>query len=451
MGKYLKEFENHSSYSQFTQTEDFILPNVSHCDLQNDVHYNPSGIKVSGKITVPSRLLEIQSSSGEIPPARSNLLRGTEYQYDCYGLNKGLKQDLPTITYNDQNHTPLKYLSNYTEKRTVIDSVDGKEYKIIEFKLKYIPVDASGNPFSDFSEQYNGQTYYYSSIFPNSYTEEGRVDSNGILQMGSYDYDENNNLVFTQTSFIKSTIQNLNVCHSVYNSNTGQYTTVYETIDINTIRCTQGEEVYQFTPLETEVYNGDFTFEEGTWHYMIIPFPNYPSATYLKNVFMSIKIDDQELDLDNLSNENGCVTLENGEHSIEYRLNPAGFDGYLQPKLFEGVPIENLRLDKRIKGMYYQYSNNDWHTAFDNCALLGTDEETIKRIFNLKLFNPSNETLDPSNETSLEPIIFECEFEDENDILSTDNVSDFMYFAIFNDVVGMHSCINESGGGGLAQ
>lgn len=438
MGKYLKEFENHSSYSDFTQTEDFILPNVSHCDLQNDVHYNPSGIKVSGKITVPSRLLEIKGGS-DVVPVRSNLLKGTQYNYDCYGLNKGLTQDNPTITYNDQNHTPLKYLTDYTETGTVTDSIDGKEYRIIKFKLEYIPVDASGNLFSNYSEQYNGQTYYYSSVYPNSFTEEGRVDSDGILQMGYYDYDENNNLVFTQTSFVKSTIQNLNVSHAIYNSSTGQYTTVYETIDINTIRCTQGEEVYQYTPLETEIYNGDLIFEEGIQHYMIIPLPNYPSVSALKNIFMSIKIDDQELDLDNLFNENGFVTLENGEHSIEYRLNPTGFDGYLQPKLFEGVPIENLRLDKRIKGMYYVYSNYDWHTAFDSCALLGTDEETIKRIFNLKPF-------DPSNETSLEPIIFECEFGDENDKLSSGHVFDFMYFAIFNDVVGMHSCVSEGGG-----
>lgn len=443
MGKYLKEFENHSSYNQFTQTEDFILPNVSHCDLQNDVHYNPSGIKVSGKITVPSRLLEIQGGSDEIQPARSNLLRGTQYNYDCYGLNKGLVQDNPTITYNDQNNIPLKYLTEYTETGTITDSVDGKEYRIIKFKLEYIPVDASGNPFSNFSEQYNGQTYYYDSVLPDQSYIYGRLDSNGILQIGQYDQGENDNLIFTQTPFIKSTIQSLNVCHSVYNSSTGQYTTVYETIDINTIRCTQGEEVYEYTPLETEVYNGDLIFEEGIQHYMIIPFPNYPSATALKNIFMSIKIDNQELDLDNLFNENGFVTLENGEHSIEYRLNPTGFDGYLQPKLFEGVPIENLRLDKRIRGIYYQYSDSDWHTAFDSCALLGTDEETIKRIFNLKPFDPSNETL-------LEPIIFECEFGNESNKLSSGNVFDFMYFAIFNDVVGMHSCVNESGGGGLA-
>ena len=42
MGKYLKLFETHSQYTAFTQTEDFILPNVSYCKDQTDiVHYNP--------------------------------------------------------------------------------------------------------------------------------------------------------------------------------------------------------------------------------------------------------------------------------------------------------------------------------------------------------------------------------------------------------------------------
>ena len=41
MGKYLKLFDTHSEYETFKQTEDFILPNVSHCITENHVHYNP--------------------------------------------------------------------------------------------------------------------------------------------------------------------------------------------------------------------------------------------------------------------------------------------------------------------------------------------------------------------------------------------------------------------------
>lgn len=42
MGKYLKLFNVHSDYEAFTQTEDFIFPNVSFClDQTNIVHFNP--------------------------------------------------------------------------------------------------------------------------------------------------------------------------------------------------------------------------------------------------------------------------------------------------------------------------------------------------------------------------------------------------------------------------
>lgn len=41
MAKHLKLFETHAQYAAFTQTEDFVLPNVSHCIEEQDVHYNP--------------------------------------------------------------------------------------------------------------------------------------------------------------------------------------------------------------------------------------------------------------------------------------------------------------------------------------------------------------------------------------------------------------------------
>ena len=41
MAKYLKLFNNHEDYLNFKKTTDFILPNVSHCVQENEVHYNP--------------------------------------------------------------------------------------------------------------------------------------------------------------------------------------------------------------------------------------------------------------------------------------------------------------------------------------------------------------------------------------------------------------------------
>jgi hypothetical protein len=39
--KYLKKFQNHNAYGAFTQTGEFLKPNVSLCVQENEVHYNP--------------------------------------------------------------------------------------------------------------------------------------------------------------------------------------------------------------------------------------------------------------------------------------------------------------------------------------------------------------------------------------------------------------------------
>ena len=39
--KYLKKFDTHSDYATFTGGTDFILPNVSYCVNENEVHYSP--------------------------------------------------------------------------------------------------------------------------------------------------------------------------------------------------------------------------------------------------------------------------------------------------------------------------------------------------------------------------------------------------------------------------
>ena len=42
MAIYLKEFSTHSEYEQYINGSDAILPNVSICTTEGDVHYNPS-------------------------------------------------------------------------------------------------------------------------------------------------------------------------------------------------------------------------------------------------------------------------------------------------------------------------------------------------------------------------------------------------------------------------
>lgn len=39
--KYIKEFSNHAAYTAYTASTEFATPNVSYCNQENEVHYNP--------------------------------------------------------------------------------------------------------------------------------------------------------------------------------------------------------------------------------------------------------------------------------------------------------------------------------------------------------------------------------------------------------------------------
>lgn len=41
MRKFIKAFENHNQYEAFTGTSEFVLPNVSFCENEDEMHYNP--------------------------------------------------------------------------------------------------------------------------------------------------------------------------------------------------------------------------------------------------------------------------------------------------------------------------------------------------------------------------------------------------------------------------
>lgn len=48
MGKYLKKFENHSNYETYINDDTTkILPNVSYCINEKDIHFNPKPINYS--------------------------------------------------------------------------------------------------------------------------------------------------------------------------------------------------------------------------------------------------------------------------------------------------------------------------------------------------------------------------------------------------------------------
>ena len=53
MGKYLKEFATYAEYQTYINGNTFVLPNVSLCDVENEMHYNPTN-EVVAKFNVTS-------------------------------------------------------------------------------------------------------------------------------------------------------------------------------------------------------------------------------------------------------------------------------------------------------------------------------------------------------------------------------------------------------------
>ena len=70
MGKYLKKFGTHTEYETYIEGENVILPNVSYCDDNKDVHYNPIPPKATVRLTFtvsePSK--ERISIAGDLSP-----------------------------------------------------------------------------------------------------------------------------------------------------------------------------------------------------------------------------------------------------------------------------------------------------------------------------------------------------------------------------------------------
>lgn len=115
MGKYLKEFENHSAYETFTGTSEFILPNVSTCINENDVHYNPYVEPVETRLVCVYNVTQAEIDEGE--GGAEIALMHSSYGPDVLASMEvdGVELQEITSTYRFQtagNHT-VKYTLEY--------------------------------------------------------------------------------------------------------------------------------------------------------------------------------------------------------------------------------------------------------------------------------------------------------------------------------------------------
>ena len=70
MSKYLKLFENHTQYEEYKNSGTMVLPNVSHCKQEVEVHYNPilpkATVRLTFTVSEPSK--ERISIAGNLSP-----------------------------------------------------------------------------------------------------------------------------------------------------------------------------------------------------------------------------------------------------------------------------------------------------------------------------------------------------------------------------------------------
>lgn len=114
MAKYLKLFENHLQYESFTQTEEFIKPNVSHCIAENEVHYNPYIQYEKIDLGLPSGNLWSSCNVGSKYPWENGL-------YFAWGETQGYTAEqivgdaLPHKDFSKEDYTgPTTQLSTLT-------------------------------------------------------------------------------------------------------------------------------------------------------------------------------------------------------------------------------------------------------------------------------------------------------------------------------------------------
>lgn len=227
MTKHIKQFANHAAYVAFTQSEAYVLPNVSHCIQEDEMHYSPSGrlqdgfyfVACGGDWTAPG---EVYSEAGNYEGSTDievtwqtslddGYLTNLYSSFDIYAVKNGQWVPAENITVTDHN----------------MSSADGGNIELTETEIQ-----------EDF-EQYGmthtlnltGNIYGLSPIQimlscpefnhtlsitiiitqPNQYTAGFRIVDDGYVYTGSssdiynYDYDSSTE----STVYLQGTVANL--------------------------------------------------------------------------------------------------------------------------------------------------------------------------------------------------------------------------------------------------
>ena len=165
--KYLKEFENHSQYEAYIASEDKILPNVSKCVQEDDVHYTPLTCEVETiyeLIGTPSYPSEID---GCVPSFEMSFnYKKTDIDNRCREtVSEGSDTVVVEIGYNPSVTTSRTVESTYNYNGLEI------EYSVTQTKL-----DAK------ITAKYNVTSTSYSTQIASNTSNFTAIEIDGIAQ-----------------------------------------------------------------------------------------------------------------------------------------------------------------------------------------------------------------------------------------------------------------------------
>ena len=127
MGKYLKKFQNHSAYQ--SAKSGFILPNVSLCIAEDDVHYNPIAPTPQHDFVEIGGIKWATMNIGASQPSDYGLYFAwgdtQGYTTDQVGSGSGQKAfEWADYKYSDNGSSSVMTKYNSTDGKTVLDASD---------------------------------------------------------------------------------------------------------------------------------------------------------------------------------------------------------------------------------------------------------------------------------------------------------------------------------------
>lgn len=390
--KYLKLFSEHQEYENIKSG--ITLPNVSRCNNEKHVHYNPREVIVSAIIRT-SDFDKIVYGNGEGYVQYSSIESthtfddspGCQYKTNLYyyknfdliqrenGVNVAEFSDYYLfVTYSQDEYENVKRTNN---QETILLTQDGSLISRATYKKRNGLSETQGISYLDengecITDENTGECMIYNGKYDVHVSYAVNLinpDVNAVLQR--YTIFQDDGIVITsdfyKIYFNEQDFLNGSADYSLWLDMDGTVRGVKEDGEV-----IKDKEDNYITENVIPRFDENGKPRRDSQRNLIYYNNKYIVKTPVDDIpFSSIRIDGQRIDLNKLVlDDRGFYVLEEGEHLIEYALkNRREIPSYAFNSC---VALEDVKIPKKVKKIDID--------AFSNCPLLGTDENTIMRI-----------------------------------------------------------------------